>query len=107
MAGLLKKKYGVEYVDTITEPGPVKILAEVTDRHVIESIMARVGISVNKHGSRNIAIAAHADCAGNPVEKAAQLKQLAAAVELVKSWGFGCEVIGLWVDESWNAVIVE
>jgi hypothetical protein len=103
---LLGKMYGVQYVDTITEPGPVRILAEGTNKSAIDSIAGRIDISVNKHGSRTIALAAHHDCAGNPVDKETQLKQLAVAVEFLKSSNPGCEVIGLWVDDSWNAVRV-
>ena len=98
----LKDKYGVDYVDMVTEPGPIKILAENSNTNLVESIKARVKISVEKHGSAVVAIVGHYDCAGNPVDKAAQLTQLAASVKLVESWKLGVEVITLWVDESWT-----
>jgi len=97
----MKKNYNVEFVDTITEPGPVKILAENTDTVYIESIKRRLDISINKHHSNAVCIVAHHDCAGNPVEKKVQLEQLKNAIDTVKRW-FNVEVIALWVDENWN-----
>lgn len=95
----MKKEYGVDYVDTITEPGPNKILAENCD---VESIRKRVLISVNKHGSKHIAVVGHHDCAGNPVDKEKQLGHIKNAIKTLESWGLKANVIGLWVDESWK-----
>lgn len=100
--GYLKEKHGVDYVDVITEPGPIKALSERSDQAVLESIRRRLEISVLKHRSRHVVVVGHHDCAGNPVGKDVQLRQIAQAVETVRSWGFGCEVRGLWVDENWN-----
>lgn len=94
----MKKEYHVDYVDTITEPGPIRILADNRD---VESIKKRVLISVNKHGSKNVAIVGHHDCAGNPVDKATQLSHIEGAVKTVRSWGLGVNIVGLWVDERW------
>ncbi|HUT55256.1 MAG TPA: carbonic anhydrase [bacterium] len=96
----LKERCGVDYVDMITEPGPIKLLAERTYLTRIDSVRGLVDVSINKHGSRHIAIAGHHDCAGNPVDKDTQLKQIAASIKLIKSWGHAAEVIGLWVDEN-------
>jgi len=98
----LKKKYGVDYVDMITEPGPNKILAEDRNSAAADSIRKRVEISISKHFSKLIAVVAHYDCAGNPVDKETQIKHLLAAVKTVKSWGFNADVIGLWVDDKWQ-----
>ncbi len=99
----LKKKLGVDYVDMITEPGPIKMLAEsIINQQEVDSIKKRVGISVKKHGSGHIAIVGHYDCAGNPVDKETQIKQIHSSAAIVKSWDFGAEIIGLWVDESWR-----
>ncbi|MBC7345036.1 MAG: hypothetical protein H5U03_06435, partial [Clostridia bacterium] len=69
----VKDKYGVDYVDVITEPGPNKLLAERGDEALLASIRRRLEISVLKHGSRHVVIVGHHDCAGNPVEKETQL----------------------------------
>jgi len=98
----IKKKFRVDYVDTITEPGPNKILAENKDSAAVDSIKRRVAISVNKHGSKYIAVLGHHDCAGNPVDKESQLVHIKSAVKAVNSWGFPVETIGLWVDENWQ-----
>ncbi|KUK11126.1 MAG: hypothetical protein XD50_0571 [Clostridia bacterium 41_269] len=98
----LKEKYGVDYVDMITEPGPDKILAENRSSSAADSIRKRVEISITKHFSKLIAVVAHYDCAGNPVDREIHIKHLHAAVETVKSWGFDADVIGLWVDDKWQ-----
>jgi hypothetical protein len=94
----LKKEYGVDYVDSVTEPGPIKYLADNADAAVVEQIKKRVMISTEKHGSSVIAIVAHEHCAGNPIEKDEQIKQLAASVSLVRGWAPGAEVFGVWVE---------
>jgi hypothetical protein len=98
----LKKQYGVDYVDMITEPGPERLLAECKDRKSIESIQKRLEISVTRHNSKLVAIAGHRDCAGNPADKETQLKQISNAVKIVESWNLEVRVIGLWVDERWE-----
>ena len=98
----MKREHEVDYVDTITEPGPVRILAEAADAPALESIRRRLTISVTKHGSRRVAIVAHSDCAGNPVDKDMQLSQLRAAAATVLSWGIGVQVDRLWLGENWR-----
>ncbi|MDD5031425.1 MAG: hypothetical protein PHR36_00050 [Patescibacteria group bacterium] len=103
----LKNKYGVDYADVITEPGPNKILAEGKNQPVLASIKKRLEISVNKHNSGLIAVVGHYDCAGNPTEEKTQLKQIRSAVKTVKSWGFKVQAIGLWVDDNWKVCEVK
>ncbi len=98
----MKKRFGVAYVDMVTEPGPIKFLAENSDSAQIESIKSRVEVSVVKHGSKVIAIVGHADCAGNPVERDIQIEQIKKSVEVVKSWGFAVEFVSLFVNERWE-----
>jgi len=98
----MRRECGADYVDTITEPGPVKLLAEARDTQVLRSIRRRVEISVTRHGSKNIAIVAHHDCAGNPVEKERQLDQLSKAAAVVDGWALGLKVYQLWVDSDWR-----
>jgi hypothetical protein len=98
----MQREYGVDYVDTITEPGPVRILAEATDAPALESIRRRLTISVTRHGSTRVAIVAHTDCAGNPVDKQTQLSQLHAAAATVLSWGMGVRLNLLWLGDDWQ-----
>jgi len=103
----LKKRSSVDYVDMITEAGPNKILSENRDNRLIESIKKRVEISVKKHNSKLIAIVGHYDCAGNPVEKDIQLKQILSAIQAVEYWNLNVQIIGLWVDEDWNVYQID
>lgn len=100
----MKENYGADYVDMVTEPGPNKILADNTDKAIIENIRKRVEISVHHHGSKVVAIVGHFGCAGNPTEKEEQIKHLKKAEEVVKDFGFNIEIILLWVDGDWNTV---
>lgn len=94
-----KKTFEVDYVDAITEPGPDKILAEGPDT-LVESIKNRVMISVNKHGSQNVIVVSHHDCAGNPVSKEEHLDQLKKSVDVISSWELGVKIIGVWIGED-------
>ena len=96
-----KKTFEVDYLDTVTEPGPDKILAEGPDT-IVESIKNRVIISVNKHGSQNVIIVSHHDCAGNPVSKEDHLEQLKKSIDVISSWGLGVKIIGVWIGEDWK-----
>ncbi len=98
----LRKRLGVDYIDVITEPAPAKILAENKSVAQLNSIQHRFRISQEKHGSECVAVVAHYDCAGNPVEKEIQLRQVQQAVETIRSWGFAGTILALWVDENWR-----
>ena len=52
----LRERFGVDHVDMITEPGPNRILAEGEPAHLVESIVSRLRISVEQHGSVGVAI---------------------------------------------------
>ena len=98
----MMREYKVDYVDTITEPGPVLILAQATDAVTLESIKHRLSISVTRHGSSRVAIVAHADCAGNPVDNDTQLNQLSMAAATVRSWGLDVQLDLLWLGDNWQ-----
>ena len=98
----LRDLLNTDYVDTITEPGPVRILAEQQDSSLAKSILDRIDISVGKHKSKTIAIVAHYDCAGNPLDKDKQLEQLTKAVKWLSEKYPEVKVLGLWVDSDWT-----
>jgi hypothetical protein len=98
----LANRLSVRYVDTITEAGPVRVLAGPPDSEVVASIFSRIEVSVERHGAETIAVVAHDDCAGNPVDKEEQLDQLKRAVGLVADRFPSTTVIGLWVNDSWT-----
>lgn len=98
----MRKHYGVSYVDMITEPGVDAILAENRDIRTIESIKRKVGISIEKHGSKFIVVVGHHDCAGDPVDMNTHLAQIRSAIETVASWGFSAQVFRIWIGDHWN-----
>ena len=102
----IKTKFGVDYVDTITEPGPEKIIAMGIQPN-LDSIKTRVRISVDKHGSRNVALVAHHDCAGNPVSKEQHVEHVKQSADVVRSWGLPVKVYTLWVDGNWCVQEIE
>ena len=97
----IREEFGVDHVDTVTEPGPDRILSDPNDPQ-IDSIKIRVLVSVKKHGSRNVVIVSHTDCWGNRVSKKEHLEQLKRSMEIVRGWGFGVNVIGIWIGEDWK-----
>ena len=99
----VKENFSVDYVDTITEPGVDK---QVADDSNLESIKAKIGISINKHKSELIVLSGHFDCAGNPVSNEEHISQIKKGVEVISSWNLGVKVVGLWIDDSWNVNVV-
>ena len=100
----LKARFDVAFVDSVTEPGPVLCLAEKTASHQTRSILQRTDISVNDHKSIGIAIIAHYDCAGNPVDDRIQISQLTPAVSFLSSQYPNVDIIGLWIDSNWSVM---
>lgn len=98
----LKDKYSLDYIDMITEPGPEKILSQGKPEQV-ESIKSRVLISVNAHGSDTIFIAAHHDCAGNPVSQDEHIRQVRECLKIVRSWNLPVKnITGAWINDNWS-----
>lgn len=98
----LAERFNVEYVDSITDPGPNLILARRSDKGIVDSIERRVSISVNKHKSIGIAVVGHHDCAGNPSQPSEQIEQTLESVRYLQEKFPDVPVIGLWVDELWS-----
>ena len=98
----LKENYGITYVDAITEPGPCKMLAENEDKTSVNSIIERTKISINRHGSKLIAISGHYDCAGNPCDEEIQKKQIKESIRHLKDNYPEIKIIGLWIDNEWK-----
>jgi len=95
----IKENFSVDYVDTITEPGIDKQVADNTD---LESIKTKVGISINKHESELIVVSGHYDCAGNPVSNEEHITQIKKGIEVISSWNLGVKVVGVWVNDTWK-----
>ena len=96
MINLIKEKYCVDYVDTITAPGIDKVIFDGN----IESIKKSVIISVSNHKSSHIVISGHFGCAGNPVSEEEHFTHIKKSVEIVNSWNLDADVVGVWIDEN-------
>ena len=98
----LQERFGAEYVDAITEPGPNLILTEQKDSSLVQSIFKRLVISVEHHDSVGIAVVGHHGCAGNPSSKDDQISQVQQAIHLLRQTYESMPMVGLWVDENWE-----
>ena len=98
----LMERFGVPYVDMITEPGPNGILHRQDDETLVASILRRINVSVNKHHSVGIAVVGHYDCAGNPGDKDHQNRDTHGAVQFLRTKYPDTPIIGLWIGETWS-----
>jgi carbonic anhydrase len=99
VADYLITSFGVRNLDTITTAGMVRHLSDDTDQTSI--ILSNLDVSIHRHGSSQIAIVAHHDCAGNPVPDNTQRRQLVGAVEKLRKRYPDARVVGLWLDPHW------
>ena len=58
----LRDRFNAEFVDAITEPGMSLVLAKQDNTVLVQSILAKLKISVEKHNSVGVAIVGHHDC---------------------------------------------
>ena len=100
----IKENYSVDYVDTITEPGVDKKIAEDED---LEPVKAKAAISINAHKSGLIVVSGHFDCAGNPVSEEKHISHIKKGMEIISSWNLGVKVIGVWVDNTWKVIPIK
>jgi hypothetical protein len=98
----LSTRFGADFVDVITEAGPVGVLAENPDSVEAHSIFHRVEVSIDAHASVGLAIAAHHDCAGNPVPEDQQIQQLEKCRKILYGRFPDMEVVCMWLDSSWK-----
>lgn len=99
LANWIKENYSIDFVDTITEPGIDKIVAENLD---LNSIKNKISISINAHKSELVVVSGHYDCAGNPVSNEKHIDQIRQGVKVISSWNPNVKVLGVWVDDSWK-----
>ena len=98
VAAFARKQFGVDYVDMVTEAGPV---ADIN-----ASVLRDVSISVVAHDSCGIVVAAHSDCAGNPVADEMQQTQCLAAVDLLRKEYAQLEVVPVWVNAAGEVAVL-
>ena len=93
----LMTRFGARHIDNITMTGAVKHLSG-TVTATGEGLLESLAVSVKAHGTTQVAIVAHAECAGNPVADAEQKSQLRNAVISVHGRFPDLEVIALFLD---------
>ena len=101
----IRIQFGVDFVDTITQPGPDAALISGS-APVVDTMRQNTAVSVTSHQSQLIAIAGHHGCAGNPVSDDEHKEQIRRACEVVAQWGFPVRIIGLWVNEWWQVEVI-
>lgn len=94
----LTATFGVRNIDTVTAAGMIRHIAADTERTT--TILADLDVSISEHGSQDIAVVAHHDCAGNPTSDRAQRDQVVEAVTRIRRRHPEAEVIGLWLDRN-------
>ena len=102
----VRKRFSVDYVDMITEPGPDKILSENKQKNLIKSIQRKILISVKQHKSKHIIVVGHYDCAGNPVGEKEHRRKIKGAMRVINSWDLKLSVHGIWLDNDWKATFI-
>ena len=98
----MKQEYGIDGVDMITFPGVDGVISSLGNFNTIALIRNAVSISVERHGSRIIAVVGHFDCAGNPGNREHHYAHIRKAVQQVSSWKFDAEIVGLYVNDKWQ-----
>ena len=98
----LQQRFDAAYVDSITEPGPNRILAERENDAQVQLVLAKLKISIEKHDSAGVAVVGHYDCAENQALRADQVVHIRQACQFLRQQFENVEIIGLWVDENWD-----
>jgi hypothetical protein len=98
----MKQEYGIDGVDMVTFPGVDGIISSLGNFNTIALIRNAVSISVERHGSRIIAVVGHFDCAGNPGNREHHYAHIRKAVQQVSSWNFDAKIVGFYVNDKWQ-----
>ena len=96
VASFLRDHFQAQWVDTVTEAGPVGALAEGVSS-TVESVNYRVGISINAHASVGIGVIAHESCAAVAGGQLEQAPLALASAQSLRAEFPGVKVIALWV----------
>lgn len=96
-----KKKFNIDYVDMINEPGPDLVLL-TEDENFFNYTLKKIRISIEKHGSSRLIIVSHYDCAGNPISKEKHIELVKKGIEIAKRHLKDIDVIGVYINEKWE-----
>ena len=95
-----KQNYNIDGVDMVTFPGADGLFSNGDHSEEIALIRRAVSISIEKHGSRIIAVVGHYDCAGNAVTREHHYMHIRRAMREVSSWNLHAQLIGLYVNDK-------
>lgn len=98
----IKDNRGIEYADMITEPGMDGLLAQKPLKELAD-ILRKIDTSIRVHDTKEIILAAHHDCIGNPVSEEEHKKHVLKAVQKLKNLKPTMKITGLWVRSDWTA----
>jgi hypothetical protein len=101
----VREMVSLDYVDMITEPGADGLLA-LRPAAAEQLVRPKVTLSLERHASPIVVIAAHYDCLGNPVTEAEHREHLKRAIDLLQSWHLGVKIMALWVNETGQVDVV-
>jgi carbonic anhydrase len=90
-------RLGVRFVDNITSTGAVQHL-DGSVSATGEGLLRSLAVSIEAHGTTQVALVAHTQCAGNPVPDSKQKDQLRNAVVVVSERFPDIEVTALFFD---------
>ncbi len=96
----MKQNYNIDGVDMVTFPGVDGIFSNEDHSEEIALIRRAVSISIQKHGSKIIAIVGHYDCAGNPGAREYHYMHIRKAMHEVSSWDLHADVVGMYVNDK-------
>ena len=94
----MRARFSVEHVDLVTDLAPSTVIIEGRDVRAMASLMGRVAISVEMHGSQGIAVVAHPNCSGTPATDEEQQENVRRAAEYVSNQIPELDIVGVWID---------
>jgi hypothetical protein len=98
----MRQSFEVDGVDMVTFPGADGMFSNWEGSEELALIKRATSISIERHGSKVIAVIGHHDCAGNPGDKKYHYAHIRRAIQEVHLWKFPVQVIGLYVNDEWK-----
>ncbi len=100
----MKTETHADFIDVITEAGPDALMASTSTASRL--ILKRILVSRDLHQSKNMALVAHHDCAGNPVSQKKHVDQLLQSAKIMATWHLGMTIYLLWVNKNWEVELI-
>lgn len=85
----LRTTWGVDHVDVVTTPGP-ETPSALAAPHLWDALQ----VSVDRHGTHEVAVVGHTDCAANPAADDDRRRQIRDAVAVARTRLPGTTVTG-------------